>query len=44
MQLIQFYDNNHNSKSDRWIELKVYVESIDMLSYLRLQFQVNQSS
>jgi hypothetical protein len=41
---IQFYGNNHNSQSDRWIELKVYVESSDMLSYLVLQFQVNQNS
>jgi hypothetical protein len=38
---IQFYGNNHNSQSDRWIELKVYVESPDMLSYLALKFQVN---
>ena len=41
---IQFYSNSHNSQSDHWIELKFYVESLDMLSYLGLQFQVNRSS
>ena len=41
---IQFYGNNHNSQSDRWIRLKLYVESPDMLSYLGLTFLVNQSS
>jgi hypothetical protein len=41
---IQFYGNNHNSQSDRWIKLKVYVESSDMFSYLGLNFQVNRSS
>jgi hypothetical protein len=41
---IQFYGNSHNSQSDCWIELKVYVESPDMLSYLGLKFQVNRSS
>jgi len=40
---IQFYGNNHNSQSDRWIELNVYLESPDMLSYIGLIFQVNQS-
>jgi hypothetical protein len=39
---IQFYGNSHNSQSDRWIELKVYMKSPDMFSYLRLKFQVNQ--
>jgi len=41
---IQFYGNNHNSQSDHWIKLKVYVESLDMFSYLGLKFQVNQTS
>ena len=41
---IQFYGNRHNSQFDRWIGLKVYVVSPDMLSYLGLKFQVNQSS
>jgi hypothetical protein len=41
---IQFYGNSHNSQSDRWIELNVYVESPDMLSYLGLNYQVNRSS
>jgi hypothetical protein len=41
---IQFYGNNHNSQSHRWIKLKFYVESLDMFSYLFLNFQVNRSS
>jgi hypothetical protein len=41
---IQFYSNSYNFQSDRWIKLKVYVESPDMLSYLGLKFQVNRSS
>ena len=41
---IQFYSNSSNSQSNRWIELKVYVESPDMFFYLVLQFQVNRSS
>jgi hypothetical protein len=41
---IQFYDNSHNSQSDRWIELKFYMKSLDMLSYLGVTFQVNWSS
>jgi hypothetical protein len=40
---IQFYDNSHNSQSDRWIGLKVYMESPIMFSYLGLNFQVNRS-
>jgi hypothetical protein len=40
---IQFYGNIHNFQSDRWIGLKFYVESPDMLSYRGLNFQVNQS-
>jgi hypothetical protein len=40
---VQFDDNSHNSQSDRWIGLKFYVESPDMLSYLGLAFQVNHS-
>ena len=38
---IQFYGNNHNSQSNCWIGLKCYMESPDMLSYLRLKFQIN---
>jgi hypothetical protein len=41
---VQFHDNNHNYQSDCWIRLKVYVESPNMLSYLGLTLQVNQSS
>jgi hypothetical protein len=40
---IQFYGNIRNSQSNHWIELKFYVESPDMVSYLGLQFQVNRS-
>jgi hypothetical protein len=36
--------NSHNSQSDRWIGLKVYVESHAMMSYLGIEFQVNRSS
>jgi hypothetical protein len=41
---IQFYGNTHNSQSDRWIELKCYVKSPDMLSYIGVKVQVNRSS
>jgi hypothetical protein len=41
---IQFYDNSYNSQFDYWIKLKVYMESCDMVSYIGLKFQVNQSS
>ena len=41
---IQFYGNSHNSQSDRWIKLKIYVKSPNMLSYLGLKFHINQSS
>jgi hypothetical protein len=40
---VQVYGNSYNSQSDHWIELKVYVDSLDMLSYYGLRFQVNQS-
>ena len=40
---IQFYGNNHNSQSDRWIKLPFYVESPDMLSYIGLKLQINRS-
>jgi hypothetical protein len=36
---IQFYGNSHNTQSDHWIGLKVYMESSDMLSYVRLESQ-----
>jgi len=32
--IVQVYDNSYNSQSDRWIGLKCYVESPNMLSYL----------
>jgi hypothetical protein len=40
---IQLYGNSHDSQSDRWIELKFYMKSPDMLSYRGLKFQVNRS-
>jgi len=42
--IVQFYNNSHNSQSERWIGLKLYVESLDMFSYHELKFQVNWSS
>jgi hypothetical protein len=42
-ETVQVYSNNYNSQSDRLIGLNVYVNSPDMLSYLKLKFQVNQS-
>jgi len=39
----QSYGNSHNFQSDRLIELKFYVESTDMNSYMGLKFQVNRS-
>jgi len=41
---VQVYGNNHNSQSDRWIGLNVYVDSPDMLSYYGLNVKVNRSS
>jgi hypothetical protein len=41
---VQVYGNYYNSQSDRWIELRFYLDSPDMLSYYGLRFQVNQSS
>jgi hypothetical protein len=40
---IQFYSNNYNSQSDRWIGLKFYVESPNMLSDIGIKLQVNRS-
>jgi len=41
---IQFYGNNHNSESNRWIKLTFYVGSPDMLPYLGFKFQIYRSS
>ena len=35
---IQFHNNSYNSQFDRWIGLKVYMESPDMLSYFGVNF------
>jgi hypothetical protein len=39
---IQFYSNSHNYQSDRWIQLKFYMESPDIFSYNGLEFQFNR--
>jgi hypothetical protein len=41
---IQFHRNSYNSQASHCNGLTFYVESPNMLSYLRLQFQVDQSS
>ena len=41
---VQFYGNNHNSQSNHWIELKFDQDFTDILFYIALKFQVNQSS
>jgi hypothetical protein len=40
---IQFYGNNHNSQSNRWIGLTFYVESPNIFAYLGLNVEVNRS-
>jgi hypothetical protein len=35
---VQVYGNSYNSQSNCWIELKLYVDSPDMLSYYGLRF------
>jgi len=40
--ILSNFTTSHNSQSDRWIELKFYVESPDMFSYLGSKLQVNQ--
>jgi hypothetical protein len=42
--IVQFYDIRHNSQSDCWIEIKLYEETPDILFYLGLKLQVNDSS
>ena len=41
---IQFYDNNYNSQSNRQTDLKFYVKSPDILSYIGLKLHVNRRS
>ena len=41
---VQVYGNGHNSPSDRWIGLTLYVDSPNMFCYLGLNIQVNRSS
>jgi len=41
---VQFYTIKHNSKSNYWIELKLYQMIPEVFFYIRVNFQVNQSS
>jgi len=41
---VQVYGNSYNSQSNHWIRLKVYVDSLEMLSYYRLKFSINRTS
>jgi hypothetical protein len=41
---IQFYGNNYNYQSNRWIKLKFYMKYPDMLSYLVFKLRIHQSS
>ena len=41
---VQIHGNSHNSQSDCWIGLILYVDSPNMFYYLVLKIQVNRSS
>jgi hypothetical protein len=41
---VQFYAIEYNSKSNRWIELKLYKKISKVCFYVGVNFQVNQSS
>jgi hypothetical protein len=41
---VQFYAIEHNFKSNRWIELKLYQMIPDIFVYLGVKVQVNRSS
>jgi hypothetical protein len=41
---VYFHENSNNSQSNSWIRLKLYMKSLDLLLYLKVKFQVNQSS
>ena len=41
---IHFHGKSHNSQSDNWMWLKLYVESPNMLSYPGLKVSVNRIS
>jgi hypothetical protein len=41
---VQFYVIDYNSKSNRWIELKLYQKISEVFFYLGVYCQVNQSS
>jgi len=40
---VKFYDNNHNSQSNCWIGLKMYLKFPGIVFYVREKFQVNRS-
>jgi hypothetical protein len=41
---VQFYDIEHNSKSNSWIKLKLYHNISEIVFYVEVHFKVNQSS
>ena len=41
---VQFYAIKYNSKSNRWIELKIYQKIPEALVYVRVKLQMNQCS
>jgi len=41
---VQFYDIEHNSKSNSWIKLKLYHNISEIVFYVEVNFKVNQSS
>jgi hypothetical protein len=41
---VQFYAIKNNSKSNRWIELKLYQTIPEVFVYVRVNVQMNQSS
>jgi len=43
VSVVQFYNNNHSSKSKCWIKLKIYLEFPRKLFYIGVKFQVNRS-
>jgi hypothetical protein len=42
--IVQFYAIEYNSKFNCWIELKLYLKIPEVFVYVRVNYQVNQSS
>ena len=36
---VQFYNNNHNSQFNHWIEFKIYIEFLEILFYVGVNFR-----